>query len=299
MWLFIALVGHFLNAFVFITDKAFVEKILPSPRALAFISGASGIFTFVLIPWFLRPGGFLTIFAAIFSGAILVIALIFFFSALQKDEVSRVVPAIGSITPLFTFALSYGILGERLGGEALVAFILLALGGILIAARSFGAIFKEKFYSLFFLEIFVGFLFALSFVLQKYAFEGTDDLSAFLWSRMGAVGAALPLLFYTEVREKIKFSSVRGNGVRAGTLYVLSRIFAGIAPLVVLLAISFGSASLVNAMQGVQYGFLYILALIFARRFPDIFEEEFSKKVIIQKSAALILIITGLILLAR
>src|SRR3989344_3219849 len=190
MWLFIALIGHLLNAFVFITDKAFVEKILPSPKALAFISGASGIFTFVLVPWFLRPGEFFTIFAALFSGAVLVIALIFFFSALQKDEVSRVVPAIGSITPLFTFALSYGVLGERLGGEALAAFILLALGGFLIAARSFNSVFKEKFYSLFFLELLVGFFFALSFVLQKYAFEGTDDLSAFLWSRVGAAGAA-------------------------------------------------------------------------------------------------------------
>lgn len=299
MWLFLALLGHLLNAFVFITDKAFVAKLFPSPKALAFISGASGVFTFVLFPWFLEPASPVVLWAAMGSGAVSIFALIYFFTAMSKDEVSRVVPAIGSITPPFTFALSYGLLGERLSGEVLAAFILLALGGLVIAVRSFKAIFKERIYSLLFLEVFVGFLFALAFVLQKFAFDHTDDFSAFLISRIGGVVVAFPLLLSKEVRSRLTLKEFRDGGVKRGSLYFVSRVFAGVSPLVILLAISFGSATLVNATQGVQYIFLYVLALIFARKYPEIFGEELSKKVFLQKGIALVLIISGLVLLAR
>jgi len=299
MWLFLALLGHLLNAFVYLTDKAFVAKLFPSPKALAFISGISGAFTFVLFPWFLSSAPLAVVLAAIGSGAVSIFALIYFFTAVGRDEVSRVVPAIGSLIPPFTFALSYGLLGERLGGETLVAFILLTLGGLLVAVRSFRAVFEERVYSLLFLELLVGFLFALSFILQKFAFNHTDDFSAFLWSRIGGVAVALPLFFSPEVRSRLTFDEFRDGGVKKGGLYFLSRIFAGISPLVILFAISLGSATLVNALQGVQYAFLYILALFFARRYPDIFKEEISGKVFMQKGIALVLIITGLVLLAR
>ncbi len=297
MWLIFAILGHLANALVFITDKAFVQKLYPSPLALAFIGGASGAFTFIAFPWLLKPADPPVIMAAIGAGAVSVPALVYFFTALQRDEVSRVVPAIGSLTPLFTFGLSYALLGERLSGEFLVAFIILALGGVLIAFRSFGELFKKRSYGLFFLEILVAFLFALALVLQKFAFEGTDDLSAFLWSRVGALAAALPLLIRAEVWERLRFSELRGSGIKTGALYIISRIFAGLSPLIIVLAISLGSASLVNALQGVQYVFLFALAIFFSRRWPDIFKEELNRSTLVQKTIATILIATGLALL--
>lgn len=297
MWLILAVLGHLTNALVFITDKAFVQKLYPSPLALAFIGGVSGAFTFIAFPWLLKPASPALILAAVGAGATSVPALVYFFTALQRDEVSRVVPAVGSMTPPFTFALSYVLLGERLGAWELVAFSILGFGGILIAFRSFDDIFRKKSYSLFVTEIFVALLFALGFVLQKFAFEGTDDLSAFLWSRVGAVGAALPLLASKGVRERLRFSEVRGRGVRTGALYIASRIFAGLSPLIILLAISFGSASLVNALQGVQYAFLFVLAIFFSRRWPEIFHEELNKNTFMQKALATLLIIVGLALL--
>ena len=298
MWFFIALVGHFMNAFVFLTDKAFVQKIFPSPKALAFISGASGIFTFILFPWFLTGGPVLAIAASVSSGAITIVALVFFFAAVKRDEVSRVVPAIGSLTPLWTFMLSFFFLGERFDSRLLAAFILLALGGVIIAFRSFSALYRRKDRSLFILEVGVGFLFAASFVTQKYGFMALDDVSSFLWARAGGVAAAVPLLLYGSVRHRLRFSDIRKGGVRSGILYAVSRIFAGISPLVITLAISFGSVTLVNALQGVQYVFLYILATVFSRRVPDIFREELERSVVFQKIAALLFIVAGLILAA-
>lgn len=296
MWFFVALVGHLMNAFVFLTDKAFVEKIFPNPRALAFISGISGVFTFALFPWFLTGGPADAIAASVVSGAVSVVALVLFFTAVGRDEISRVVPAIGSLTPLWTFLLSWYFLGERLSGVLFAAFLLLVLGGVVIAFRSFSSIFRRKEISLFFLEILVGFLFAVGFVSQKYGFNGLDDMSSFLWARAGGVLAALPLLLVSSVRAHLRFSAIRAGGARKGILYVVSRIFAGISPLVITVAISFGSATLVNALQGIQYVFLYLLAVLFSRRFPGIFKEELEHGVIFQKGVALILIFSGLLL---
>lgn len=297
MWFILAILGHLTNAFVFITDKAFVQKLYPYPKALAFISGAVGVLTFIAFPWFLQPASGGVLIAGIAAGVISVPALVYFFSALKRDEVSRVVPTIGSLVPIFTFGLSYGLLGERLGDRFLAAFGLLAFGGLLIAFRSFRGSFSERQYSLFFLEAWVAFLFALSFVLQKYAFEGTDDFSAFLWSRIGAVGAALPLLGDPMVRERLKFVELRGQGVKTGAAYIASRIFSGVAPLILLLAISYGSASLVNALQGVQYVFLFVLAIFFSRRWPNIFREDLNRRTLVQKAVATVLIMAGLALL--
>lgn len=299
MWLVFALFGHLMNAFVFLTDKAFVEKIFPSPKALAFISGASGIFMFALFPWFLTGGPADAVLASLFSGAITVVALVLFFTAVGRDEISRVVPATGSLTPISTFLLSYFLLGERFDVEMLVAFSLLAFGGIIIAFRSFWSLFRKKDFSLFGLEMLAAVLFAVGFVTQKYGFNGFEsDFSSFLWARAGGVFAALPLLFYSDVRSRLSFSEIRSGEAKKGLFYAVSRIFAGVSPLMITVAISFGSATLVNAIQGVQYVFLYILAILFSRRFPDIFREEFDHAVVIQKSIALILIIVGLILVA-
>ncbi len=294
MWLVLALVGHTAKAFGFLGDKFFVEKLLPSPRALAFLSGVGGVFLFVLWPWFWSWAPWRVIAASIVGGAISVPALIYFYRAVDRDEISRVIPAIGSITPIATFWLSFWILGERLEMRHSVAFLFLVSGGVLIAFHSFRRILRSRNFSLFLLEIWVAFLFALSAVLLKYAFEATNDVSAFLWSRVGSVGIALFLLWDPGVRGRMKFSEFRRSGVGKEAFYIFSRIFSGVAPFIIWFAISYGSVSLVNAVQGVQYPLLFILALLFSRKWPRIFQEEISRETIAQKLAATLFIGIGL-----
>ncbi len=297
MWLILALIGHSAKALGFLGDKLFVEKLLPNPKVLAFLSGIGGVFFLLFVPWFLKPASSLVIFVSLVSGSLNIFALIYFYRAVDRDEISRVVPTIGSITPIAAFVFSYLILGERLYAQTFYAFVLLVLGGILIAFHSFKSRLQFKNYSLLFLEIWVGLLFALSAVLLKFAFQGTDDISAFLWSRIGSFGFAALLLLDPRVRSQVSFSGGKKSGTRNKVFYVLSRIFAGLAPLVIVAAISLGSVTLVNALQGIQYPLLFILAIIFSRRWPRIFQEEISRETIVQKSLATLCILLGLALL--
>jgi len=294
MYLILALIGHLINALVVISDKAFVQKLYPHPKVLTFFATSGGVFFFFLFPWFLLPAPFLVVGAAILSGILVAPALVLFFSAMQKEEVSRVVPAIGTFTAFFTFALSYFILGERLSGYVFLAFIFLLAGGALIEAHSFKHLFSKK---LFLLEISSGILFAATYVLQKYAFEGTNDVSAFLWARLGSAGVAFLFLFDKEIRGHLMPKRLKAIGSAKIELYIASRVLAGIAPLIILMAISLGSVSIVNALQGVQFVLLFFLALLFSRFWPSIFREEFRPAVILQKVTATVFIGIGIGLL--
>ena len=56
--------------------------------------------------------------------------------------------------------------------------------------------------------------------------------------------------------------------------------------------------SLVHALNGAQYVFLFIFATLASLKFPKMLKEEISKEIIFQKICAILLIAGGLALLA-
>jgi uncharacterized membrane protein len=80
-------------------------------------------------------------------------------------------------------------------------------------------------------------------------------------------------------------------------LYYGARISGGLAGLMQNFAISIGSVTIVNAMQGTQYAFLLILTILFSKYYPKVLQERVSGGILAQKIAAIILISAGLILL--
>ena len=80
-----------------------------------------------------------------------------------------------------------------------------------------------------------------------------------------------------------------GNQVLGGSGAVLQNFAINLAPLAFL--------PLINALEGFKYLFLLILAAIFSFKFPSVLKEKFNKEVAIQKSVAVVLLISGLFLL--
>jgi len=296
MWLVLALAGHIGSALVALSDKASVEKKIFNPMGLAFIAGASNLFFFLLFPWYLRAASYGVIGMAMLAGASNVAATFFYFSALEQDEASRVAPAIGSFVPLFTLILSIIVIGEVLTGATLLGFLLLISGGVMIEFHSVASFFSRCVVSLFSAEILSAVFFALYAVSLKYAFLGTEPFSAFLWSRVGFVAVALPFLFSRAVRSGFSGRHLVGTVRRNSFWFIGSRILSGVIPLILVGAIALGSPTLVNALQGVQYGFLFILAMLFSRRWPRIFGEKISFDILAQKIFAMLLIGAGLAL---
>ncbi|MEZ4180586.1 MAG: hypothetical protein R3B41_03715, partial [Candidatus Doudnabacteria bacterium] len=93
------------------------------------------------------------------------------------------------------------------------------------------------------------------------------------------------------------FNSPKSTTTGNKFLYLGARVSGGIAGFLQNFAISLGSVTIVNAMQGTQYAILLIGTVILSKKFPQILKEKITTEIMIQKIAAIILISTGLVLL--
>lgn len=293
-WLLIVLIGHILNALAFLMDKFLLAKKITSPFVYAFFIGALGILGVILIPFGFYVPGVGEIVRALLSGATFVLALIFFFAGLKKNEASRVVPLTGGFVPAFTFVLAYLYLGERLGSIEIAAFAALVVGGVLITIDKKG----KGSASGYAYAIIAALVFAVSFVLAKQVYIEQNFISGFVWSRFGGFIAALAILLIPSQRHAIFYQPKEKGSGNTTLLFFTGQIAGALGFVLVNYAISLASVSLVNAMQGAQYAFLLILVAFLSRRFPKILSEKLSRGVLAQKVAAIVLISVGIGLIA-
>lgn len=298
-WLIITILFYLMLAVAFLVDKYLLAGPVPNAKALSFYIGILGILALLLAPFvgFYIPE-IKQIVLAISAGASFIYALYWFFRALRLFEISRVVPAIGGISPFFILGLIYIFSGgkESLKLWEFLSFLLMVLGSVFITYE------KEKKISLESLKISIiaAFFFALSFVLTKYVYLQNSFWTGFIWTKIGGVLMALFFLLSREMREelfkaRINFSKktaiifLSGQAVGFGS-NVLQNLAFAIAPLIYL--------SVISALQGIQYVFLLAFTVFLSFKFPQILKEEVSKKILLQKILAILLIGGGLVALA-
>lgn len=296
LFVWIAIFAYFLFAVNGVADKFLLGHVVRHPIAYAFYIGITGPLTWLLAPFGLEilpsASDFLI---AIVGGASFIIALYFFYVAVQKTTISRILPIEGGFVPFFTLILAYTILGERLSGQELLAFGLLVAGAILIAFK------KEQgqwHASALGSGIVAAFLFALSFTLTKYIFEQTNFVSGLIWTRLGFFLVSIIFLVPEATRRhilNIPKQTTAGNKL----LYYGTRLTGGLAGLLQNYAIAIGSVTIVNALQSTQYAVLLVMTALLSKYYPNILKEKFSGPILLQKILAIILIALGLWLLAR
>jgi drug/metabolite transporter (DMT)-like permease len=293
LFLTIAISAYMLFALNGIADKFLLTRAIKHPSTYAFYSGVSAILILVLAPFFLKPISLLTFYVALIAGALFAYGLYFLYSAASKHDISisRLLPIEGGLVPLFTLILSYTILGERLSQNQLLAFGFLVIGAVLISIkydRHHGwhlKAWKEAALAAVF--------FALSFVFTKYVYNQTPFLSGLIWTRMGLVIGAASFLLVREYRKHI-FAAPEKVSSNNKMIFYGARISGGLGGFLQNYAISLGSVSIVNALQGTQFVFILILTSFISIYYPKILEEKITRYIIIQKIIAILLISFGL-----
>ena len=295
-WLFLAVGAYFLNSITAVIDKFLLKKSVPSPIAYTFYVGLLSIFAVILIPFGVVFLSFMEILKDILAGMVFLLAILFFLKSVKKNEVSIAVTVIGGFTPIFVLILSFIFLGEMLNQKQILAFIFLVLGGILMSlkknsdrVRKFSPVGIE-------LSILAAFIFAAYYVMVKSIFSGQPFLSAFFWSRIGSFLLALVFLLIPAWKKMI-FETKNTAGRKGGALFVANKILGASAFILLNYSIKLGSVTLINAIQGIQNLFLFLLVVILSRKFPRILEEKLMPVVIFQKVGAIIIIGLGLILI--
>jgi hypothetical protein len=318
-WLTVAIFSYILLAAASLIDKFLLSGPLSNPKIYAFYIGVLSSVALLLLPFGIWTGPRMEIIlVGIIAGFSQIYGSYFYLSTLKHLEVSRAVPIIGSLVPIIGFFLTALISGGAavLSPHELAGFFLLIAGSWLIMAKGF----KIQKNGLQFVFP-ASFLFALTVVLSKLVylylpqpeklsnvvFFGINFssfvlfLSGFVLLAFGSMLAAATFLFSENVRKILfhhhhleiekhsrpNFLFFAGQGI-GGIAFILQSFAVSLAPQ--------ASVPVVNALAGIQYVFLFIFSAALSLFFPSVLKEKNTFGVIIQKTIAIFMIISGLLI---
>jgi len=309
-WFILTIVSYLMLALVNLGDKFIVDKLLKSSRTYTFIVCVLGGIVILLAPWFLNWPGFSFFIINMFAGFLFALALWSMYESLKNGETTRVAVVIGSIIPVFTIFFSLFFLREKFTVYQWIGVLFLIIGMIIISfvvsRRNKWRDFFKRLGSVFcgsydkkwiFLAILSAFLYALYFIITKYAYSRQEFLSSFIWIKSGSALLVLLFLFDKKTRIEIKQNftakSKKTKKTKGGFVFI-NQFIGALASFMQSYAVYLGPVAIINALQGVQYAFLLILGIIFSKFFPKILKEDISKKTLIKKIIAIILVAIGL-----
>lgn len=314
LWLPLAVAAYAVFSINGVVDKFLVSSKLKNPLIVSFWVGLFGIPSALILliglvpaPWasafkFVMPSpdGLLLIAAA---GLTLQLSLMLGYMALFRGEATRVTPTIGAATPVFALIFAYLILGERMPPASYAAFGLLLAGAVIVSFKRGG-----RPNLAFALAVASGAAAAFETVLIKLVYSYNNFISSFALLGLGnIVFCAILLAFVPAVRQELAHAlhpkPAKGAKrvkriVRSGGFLVFVNNLLGSAGVVVLnLALKLGPVSLVNALKGLQYVGIFLIALLLARPFPKLLKEELTAQTVRQKLLGIVVIGFGLGLL--
>lgn len=295
VWLFVALAAFSLFAATALIDKFLLAGKIDNPKIFSFYVGILSSAALLLLPFGFwanpAPPVFLL---AVAAGAAQIYGGFFYFSALKRLEAARVVPVVGSLTPICVFFLMAAASGGAaiLSQKELAGFLLLVAGGWLMMAR--GVAIKK---SAAFFVLAAPLFFAANVVLAKLLYLRLEFLEGFLLMAFGSAGAALTFLLAPSVRQVLFSAPKKQIKGRPNPLFFLGQGLGAGAFLLQSFAVSLApqaNVPVINAMAGVQYGLIFVFSLALSRRWPKIFGARLAPADMAQKIAAILLIAAGL-----
>jgi hypothetical protein len=294
-WLLIIILSYLFFSLAYFGDKLILSG-PANPKLYTFYVGALSILIIFFIPFvkFSFPDAATTLWITL-EAITYVLGLYTMFIALEKFDVSRVMTTIGAIQPVVILLLTWMFWGAIITGMNLLAFLMLLLGSVIISIE------KKNKATINYLPLVLcsAFMFSLEYIFSKMIFLHTSFLLGLIWMRIFSFFIVLIFLFDKTLRGQI-FTKRANLDKKTGMLFLLTQSAGGIAGVLQSFAIALAPVSylaIVNSLRGVQYVFLFMITLFVSFFFPNILKEEISKKIIIQKTVAIILIVAGLAIL--
>lgn len=298
-WVWIAVLGHLANGGAFVIDKILLTSSFKRSGTYAAMIGGLSFLALFAVP-FIHAWPSVAILPEVFAfGGLFVLGLWAFFEALRRTEASRVVPVVGSLVPIITLIGAMIFFAERLSSGQVLGFLFLLFATWLLTTKQ-----TTKTFSLAVLGFSVvgAACFAIATLFGKFAFEHGDFLSVLVVSRVaaGVVGVLIACFapgVGRELRSVLHPASRLSSVKQPSPLWVVFGQLIGSAGFVLIhIAIKQGSASLVNALQAVQYAFLVLVGFLLYKRAPHLLGEEITSRVLVMKVAALVCTAIGLFL---
>jgi transporter family protein len=298
-WFFIALVAPILWAFVNIADHYLISKYSQKEKerssgGLVIFSSFIGIFIAFLILVFHRgvfdisSGDKLLL---LLAGVFTIIWIVLYLYTLEIEEVSRVVPWFLTV-PVFGYILGYIFLGETLTQNQILGSVVIFVGLILISINFSGEKKHFKKRPIIYMA-FACFIIAVSGVIFKYVtVEGNFWVSSF-WEYLGlGLSGFFIYSFLPKHRDEFHYMNKLG-GRKIFSVNVVSELASISGNLVTNFALLLAPVTMVFLVGTFQPAIVLILTVLGTKFFPHIIKEDISRKVLIPKTIAIVLMVIG------
>ncbi len=218
------------------------------------------------------------------------------FVAVKKAEASHVNPFIGGVVTIATYGFSSFFLGEALNDLQISGIIILLLASFLLSFEKTKNK-KSEFNSGYMWGIAAGVLFAVSHTSAKYIYDLYPFLTGFVWTKATTGFVGLFCLFSPFVRKTFhtgkKHEPKKFAKRHAAGIVLTNKILSVVAIVCIQYAISAGSVTLVNALSGLQYAFMFLIIYVLTKTAPKIFKEYVTKSELAVQTIALLLVLIG------
>lgn len=302
LWFYLAISAAFFSACCAITCKHSLSHRVTGPAPIMAIVGSFNL-VYALIT-FLFLGGRLIAPAfgipALISGLLSFVGFFAIFSALAREEASRIVGLFHSF-PLVVTILAVIFLGEVLTPALYLAICLVVIGSSLLSFRhevdDKGKRKLKKISGLWAIFAAIAIL-SVSFVVDKYALLNIAYNHYLLWHFLG-YGIAGGAFALTKTSRRALRATFQKYGRATPLKFIaLAEVF-GISNFVARsLATMLGPVSLVSAVTSTQPFFVLLIAVPLSYFIPGVINEKIDRKTVLFKLIGIIVIISGIYLIS-
>ena len=294
-WISLSIFAVIFFSIANVFDKFLVSKKFKNIYSFAVIINIVYLIFFAIVGYFIRKTFILNqgLYWTIAASLAYFVMWIFWWKGLTTGEVSRVV-AIFFTSPIFSALLAVIFLGESLSSLKWLAIFFIVVGGILSGWEAKKG--KLKTFNKAYIFALLAAVFAsLGNVISKQAMVYWTPMTVQTAGYLMALPLYLLFLFNKQVAEEAKktFSSLRSF-----LLMFLRGLLGFLAISAFELSIGAGSVSLVVALNGTQPMLILIFSTLLSIFAPKIIKEDTSRQALFTKAIAIILIISGAIIIS-
>jgi uncharacterized membrane protein len=300
-WILIALIGPILYAMSNFVDKFLIQthfsKVGPGPLIM-YGTLVAGLFILPIVAiakgssLFLPPN-MTTVLLAV--GVLHILGILLYYYALEREETSTVVPFF-QLIPVCTFILGWFLLGEVLTRQEIIGASIVILGTLALSLE----VRRKKLHmkvSIFILMILSSIFIALGSTLFKIGAGESGFWQSIFWTYTGAL--LLTLFFFALVphyrQGLLSIMGARKKSILA--LNVGNELLDLGANLAIRFATLLAPLALVWTLAGLQPVFVFVGGLILTLLFPNIVQENLSKKHLVHKIISVAIICVGVYVL--
>ncbi len=293
-WILLVLASHFAWAIENVYTKIVIGSKIKNPYVFLILISILSIFVlpFVDAKYIILPSSG-TMWWLLLASLFYTLAGIPYIKAMEIEEVTRI-NILWNTIPIFSLILGWVIIGDKLSVIEFIAMIFLLTGAIVASIKKNNLSFKVS--PAFWLMLLSCGLYAAYALVVRYLSKTTAFPTIFFWVIVFDAIAINVSFFFKKIRQDF-WQTLRSNSISFFILFFGIVVIGNIGLVLNQWALSLKPGALVYAFEGFQVLFVFCLAIITAKIFPNLIEESVDKKDLLIKFLAFLIIMVGIILL--